>query len=253
MSQLPRDDKRDEVLLCCASGEGSHQFKVAVDEAGVMAFLEEMCGGEEDGTMTHSLAHYRDEDNWSNGGTAYNVKLYCAEFSVWKVLPGELAFTPSHERAKWPGYDPAVPSPLESAPSTTPQKRDYRNCASGTCQNTDGCIVTGCRSALYLAQSALRRWTDLYAKLQNESGEVVSRKLDYNLPPADHVKALEALDEALACTASAIAPNAEMVELARSKLGRSTRCPVFEMHYLAAEVLRLSGAEQNNRADGGKA
>lgn len=89
-------DERGEVLLCCASGEGTHQFKVVADEAGVMAFLEEMCGAEEDGTMTHSLAHYRDEDNWSNGGTAYNVKLYCAEFSVWKVLPGELAFTPSH-------------------------------------------------------------------------------------------------------------------------------------------------------------
>lgn len=53
------------------------------------------------------------------------------------------------------------------------------------------------REALILAQSALRRWTDLYAKLQNESGEVVSRKLDYNLPPADHVRALEAIAEAL--------------------------------------------------------
>ena len=41
------------------------------------------------------------------------------------------------------------------------------------------------RAALILAQCALRRWTDLYAKLQNESGHVVSRKLDYNLPPAD--------------------------------------------------------------------
>lgn len=58
----------------------------------------------------------------------------------------------------------------------------------------------------------------------------------------------------LACesfTRSAIAPNAEMVELARSKLRRSTRCPVFEMHYLAAEVLRLSGADRNNSPDGG--
>lgn len=112
--------------------------------------------------------------------------------------------TPSHARDKCLTHD--AYDCRECTPSTTPQKRDYRNCASGTCQNTDGCIVTGCRSALYLAQSALRRWTDLYAKLQNESGEVVSRKLDYNLPPADHVKALEALDEALACTASAIAP-----------------------------------------------
>lgn len=53
------------------------------------------------------------------------------------------------------------------------------------------------REALLLAQSALRRWTNLYAHLQNECGEVVSRKLDYNLPPAEHVKALEAIDAAL--------------------------------------------------------
>lgn len=53
------------------------------------------------------------------------------------------------------------------------------------------------REALILAQIALRRWTDLYAHLQNECGHVVSRKLDYNLPPSDHVKALEAIADAL--------------------------------------------------------
>lgn len=97
------------------------------------------------------------------------------------------------------------------------EESSFPECASPPCPNTDGCIVTGCRakantfyvrpdnvkSALLLARSALRRWTDLYAHLQNESGEVVSRKLDYNLPPADHVKALEAIDEALALTPSA--------------------------------------------------
>jgi hypothetical protein len=51
--------------------------------------------------------------------------------------------------------------------------------------------------ALILAQIVLRRWTELYAKLQNECGEVVSRKLDYNLPPADHVRALESIAAAL--------------------------------------------------------
>jgi hypothetical protein len=49
--------------------------------------------------------------------------------------------------------------------------------------------------ALRLCQAALRCWTDLYAKLQNESGERVSRVLDYNLPPGDHVRALEAIEE----------------------------------------------------------
>lgn len=50
---------------------------------------------------------------------------------------------------------------------------------------------------LMLAQRALRRWTVLYAHLQNDCGEVVSRKLDYNLPPAEHLKALEAIEDAL--------------------------------------------------------
>ena len=53
------------------------------------------------------------------------------------------------------------------------------------------------REALVLAQCALSRWTVLYAHLQNECGQVVSRKLDYNLPPADHVNALEAIADAL--------------------------------------------------------
>lgn len=84
-------------------------------------------------------------------------------------------------------------------------------CCSPPCLNTDGCIVTGCRAqpnkfyikpdnvktALLYAQSALRRWTELYAKLQNECGNAISRKLDYNLPPADHLRALEAIAEAL--------------------------------------------------------
>lgn len=60
------------------------------------------------------------------------------------------------------------------------------------------------REALILAQNALRRWTDLYAKLQNDCGEVVSRKLDYNLPPADHVRALEAIAEALSARPEAL-------------------------------------------------
>jgi len=49
--------------------------------------------------------------------------------------------------------------------------------------------------ALRLARSALRQWTEKYAHLQNECGERVSRVLDYNLPPADHLRALEAIEE----------------------------------------------------------
>lgn len=50
---------------------------------------------------------------------------------------------------------------------------------------------------LRIARSALRQWTVKYAHLQNECGERVGRVLDYNLPPADHLKALEAIEDLL--------------------------------------------------------
>lgn len=56
--------------------------------------------------------------------------------------------------------------------------------------------------ALLLAQRALHGWAKLYARLQNETTAHVSRAMDYNLPPADHVRALEAIAEALSAAAS---------------------------------------------------
>lgn len=78
-----------------------------------------------------------------------------------------------------------------AVPSATDEKIDKL-----TWQVRDTCArAENAEGALRLAQSALRQWTDLYARLQNESGFVVSRKLDYNLPPANHLKALEAIEE----------------------------------------------------------
>jgi hypothetical protein len=80
---------------------------------------------------------------------------------------------------------------LEQTPSATEEKIDKL-----TWQVRDTCArAEKAEGALRLAQSALRQWTDLYARLQNESGVVVSRRLDYNLPPANHLKALEAIEE----------------------------------------------------------
>jgi hypothetical protein len=61
----------------------------------------------------------------------------------------------------------------------------------------DGEVATVVTAALVFAQAELRRWTELYAHLQNECGEVVSRKLDYKLPPAGHLRALEAIEIAI--------------------------------------------------------
>jgi len=69
--------------------------------------------------------------------------------------------------------------------------------------NHDGSLVWEipqehpCQSALILARAALRRWQAMYAHLSNETTAHVARAMDYNLPPADHVAALEAIEEAL--------------------------------------------------------
>src|SRR5262245_36069520 len=90
----------NEVFLCRANGEGSHNFRVCNDEAGVLKFYEEMFGKEEDGTLDMTIKHLRDEDNWSNGCTAYSCSLYCATFEVWKVFNSELTLTAVEPRAK---------------------------------------------------------------------------------------------------------------------------------------------------------
>ena len=51
--------------------------------------------------------------------------------------------------------------------------------------------------ALLLAQIALNRWQELYADLSNNCGPIVERKLDYKLPPADHVRAMESITDAI--------------------------------------------------------
>jgi len=91
MTDSEHTDKSESLFLCRASGEGSHNFRVATDEAGVLAFYDEMFGKEEDGTLDLTIKHFRDPDNWSNEGTAYDCELYCARFEVWKVDPQEIA------------------------------------------------------------------------------------------------------------------------------------------------------------------
>lgn len=111
------------------------------------------------------------------------------------------------ERSGPAGAAPVASSNPQAPNNAAPHDQDVRggesptvisNPPSAAAPHRVSTAATGeTRGALLLAQSALRRWTDLYAHLQNESGERVSRVLDYNLPPADHVKALEAVAEAL--------------------------------------------------------
>lgn len=97
------------IFLCRANGEGSHEFRVAADEAGVMAFYKEMFGLDSDGKLDSAIEHFRDTDNWSNEGTAYHCELYCATFEVWKVEPRELAFVPTEVARTDPRNGPIPP------------------------------------------------------------------------------------------------------------------------------------------------
>lgn len=87
----------NELFVCRASGEGSHNFRVCADEAGVIAFYDEMFGKDLDGTLDSAIKHLRDEDNWSNACTAYHCELYCATFEVWKVDRSEIAVASSEK------------------------------------------------------------------------------------------------------------------------------------------------------------
>ena len=64
-------------------------------------------------------------------------------------------------------------------------------------QSPESKVGTAVTAALIMAQSVLRRWADLYARLANESGPLMERKMDYVLPPADHVRTLEAIEVAI--------------------------------------------------------
>lgn len=79
------------VFLCRANGEGAHDFHVAKCEADVMAFYKTMWGEDEGGGIQSQIDHFRDDDNWSNSGTAYECKLYCSTFEVWVVDAAHLA------------------------------------------------------------------------------------------------------------------------------------------------------------------
>jgi hypothetical protein len=81
MSATPRT-----LLLCCASGEGSHEFRICETEEAVYAFYTEMCGHDADGTIDGFKESYADKDRyWANEGTHFHLDLYCAEFDVWIV------------------------------------------------------------------------------------------------------------------------------------------------------------------------
>lgn len=82
----------ETIFLCCADGEGSHEFKVCADKAAVSKFYESMFGRDMDDTLDSFDQSWDDKDNWRNDGTAFEIELYCATFKVWKVTPDEVQF-----------------------------------------------------------------------------------------------------------------------------------------------------------------
>lgn len=96
---MRQGSRNERLYLCRANGEGSHSFKVCDGELAVFAFYKEMFGEEEGGGIQLAIDHFRDADNWSNGGEAYSCELYCATFEVWKVHPDELKWHGSEKPA----------------------------------------------------------------------------------------------------------------------------------------------------------
>lgn len=88
--EMLRESRCDEVFLCRASGEGSHNFRVAAGEAGVCDFYREMFGEDHGGGIESLTSAFHDPDEWGNDGTTLDLELYCAKFEVWKVDPKEL-------------------------------------------------------------------------------------------------------------------------------------------------------------------
>jgi hypothetical protein len=83
-------EKDADLYLCCADGEGSHEFKVCRGYEGIAAFYEAMTGRDEDGTLDSLKRTFDDPDEWSNDGAALKLELYCARFYIWKVSADEL-------------------------------------------------------------------------------------------------------------------------------------------------------------------
>lgn len=82
---------RNDVFLCRASGEGSHDFRICPDAHAVAGFYKEMFGEDHGGGIESFWSSWNDPDDWSNEGAALEMSLYCATFQVWKVDPKQLS------------------------------------------------------------------------------------------------------------------------------------------------------------------
>lgn len=82
---------RNDVFLCRASGEGSHDFRICPDAHAVASFYKELFGEDHGGGIESFWSGWNDPDDWSNEGTALELALYCATFQVWKVDPKQLS------------------------------------------------------------------------------------------------------------------------------------------------------------------
>lgn len=125
----------NEVFVCRASGEGSHNFRVCETAEEVDAFYKEMWGEDQGGGIQSHIDHFRDEDNWSNQCTAYHCDLYCSTFEVWKVDRTEVAAPRSESAPK----EPAVLVPIATLEKWGEALSPYTTEGS---YNNDGVIDT---------------------------------------------------------------------------------------------------------------
>lgn len=118
-------DKDADLFLCCADGEGTHEFKVCRGYDGVAAFYEAMCGRDADDTLDSLKCTFDDPDEWRNDGTALKLELYCAKFYVWKVSAAELAMPGCVPSATTPTITPELWSKLHLALGAAREYPDF--------------------------------------------------------------------------------------------------------------------------------
>lgn len=99
---IAHPDKEADLFVCCADGEGSHEFRICRGKEAVFAFYEEMTGRDHDDTLGSITRAFDDPDEWRNDGTALEMELYCARFYAWKVSEAEVAMPSTTRSASVP-------------------------------------------------------------------------------------------------------------------------------------------------------
>lgn len=80
----------DDLYLCIADGEGSHETRVCRGYDAVARFYEEMCGKDSDGTLGSLKSAWDDPDEWRNIRTMLKLDLYNATFLIYGISEADI-------------------------------------------------------------------------------------------------------------------------------------------------------------------